>query len=44
MQRIEIEDKMIFAFMAGKNNMDEIEFRNQLNEWLDKKFPGLVVK
>lgn len=44
MQRLELEEKMMFAFNAGKYDMGEAVFKAQLKEWLDKKFPDLEFK
>jgi hypothetical protein len=44
MQRLELEEKMMFAFNAGKYDMGEAVFKAQLKEWLDKKFPDLEIK
>jgi hypothetical protein len=41
MQRLELEEKMILAYNFGKHGKTEIEFKAQLKEWLDKKFPDL---
>ena len=44
MERIELEEKMLGAFLMGKNGVDIEEFKKQLNEWLQKKFPDLEIK
>ena len=43
MERIELEEKLIEAFNAGKYDRAESDFKIQIKQWLDRRYPDLEI-